>query len=131
MSTKTTAAANADLDSKYGNNLAGGYYVAALDACTALEAAAGTVVEKSGGSYARKPISFAAAAARAKASNAEIDMGEADFDHGDIGAWGIYAASSGGTPVHVIRLAVAIPFDTGYQPKIASGDLSITEGAYA
>jgi hypothetical protein len=129
MSTKPDAYANSHLDATYGSGTAGGFYVAALTAVTS--GAAGTVTEATGGSYARQAISFAAAASRAKASNADITFPTATADHGDIVAWGIYAASTGGSPVHVITLGTALTYDTGYQPVISSGDLTITEGAFA
>jgi hypothetical protein len=129
MSTRTTATANSRLDTEYGSGTAGGYFVAALTVITS--GAAGTVTEASGGNYARQAISFAAAASRSKPSNAEIDFGESDFDHGDIVGWGIYTAVTAGTLKHVITLQTPIPYDIGFQPKIASGDLSITEAAFA
>jgi hypothetical protein len=129
MSTKTNAAANADLDSKYGSGTAGGFYVGALTAITS--GAAGTVTEASGGAYARQAISFAAAASRAKASNADITFPVATTNHGNIVGWGVYSAITAGTLIHVIALGTAITYNTGYQPVISSGDLTITEGAYA
>lgn len=129
MSTKTTARANADLDTKYGSGTAGGWYVGALTAITS--GAAGTVTEASGGAYARQPISFAAAASRAKASNADITFPEATTDHGNIVGWGIYSASSGGNLQHVVPLGTPLVYNTGYQPVISSGDLTISEAAYA
>jgi hypothetical protein len=129
MSTKTNAYANSHLDATYGSAAAGGFYVAALTAVTS--GAAGTVTEASGGSYARQAISFASAASRAKASNADIEFPTATADHGDIVAWGIYDAEEDGNLLHVIELETAITYDTGYQPVISSGDLTITEGAYA
>ena len=129
MSTKTTAAANADLDSKYGSGTAGGFYVAPLSAVT--NAAAGTVTEMTTGGASRKAISFAAASARSKASNADITFDVATADNGDIVAWGIYSASSGGTLEHVIELVTPITYNTGYQPVISSGDLTVGEAAYA
>ena len=128
MSTKTTAAANADLDTKYGSGTAGGYYVGALTAVS--DGAAGTVTEANGGTYARQAISFAAASNRSKASNDDIEFPVATADHGNIVAWGIYTASTSGTLVHVVDLDTPITFNTGYQPVISSGDLTVSEPAY-
>lgn len=129
MSTKTTSRANAGLDAKYGSGTAGGWYVAPLSAIT--DGAAGTVTEMTTGGASRKAISFAAASGRAKASNADITFDEATADNGDIVGWGIYSASSGGNLEHVIELDTPLTYDTGYQPVISSGDLTISEAAYA
>jgi hypothetical protein len=129
MSTRTTAQANARLDSEYGSGTAGGYFVAALTVVT--DGAAGTVTEASGGNYARQAIDFAAAASRAKANDALIDFDVSTADHGNIVAWGVYTAVSGGNLVHVKELVTPITYNTGYQPQIDVGDLTITEAAYA
>ena len=129
MSTKPDSAANADLDDRYGSGTAGGFYVAALTAVTS--GAAGTVTEASGGSYARQAIDFAAASGRSKASAADITFPEATTDHGNIVAWGVYDASTGGNLKHVLELDTPIVYNAGYQPVISSGDLEVTEGAYA
>jgi len=129
MSTQTTARANAALDAKYGSGTAGGWYVGALTAIT--DAAAGTVTEATGGAYARQAISFAAAASRSKASNADIEFPEATTDHGDIVGWGVYSASTSGNLEHVIELVTPLTYDEGYQPVISSGDLTIAQAAYA
>jgi len=129
MSTMTTARANAALDAKYGSGTAGGWYVAPLSAITS--GAAGTVTEMTSGGASRKAISFAAASSRSKASNADITFDEASADNGNIVGWGIYSASSGGNLEHVIELDTPIVYNTGYQPVISSGDLTISQAAYA
>lgn len=128
MSTKPTAAANADLDERYGAGSAGGFYAAALTAVA--DGEAGSVTEATGGAYARQAISFAAAAARRKENSAEILFPQASTDHGNIVAWGIYDAVTVGNLVHVIDVNPAIVYNTGYQPRIAAGDLAIEEAAY-
>ena len=129
MSTKTTARANADLDTLYGSGTAGGFFVGALTAIT--DGAAGTVTEASGGSYVRKAINFGAASARSKANAADITFEVATTDHGNIVGWGVYTASTAGTLIHVKSITPSLTFNTGYQPVIAAGQLSLTEGAYS
>ena len=129
MSTKTTARANADLDAKYGSGTAGGFFVDALTVIT--DAAAGTVTAATGGAHARQAISFAAAASRSKASNADIEFPVATADHGNIVGWGVYDAVTAGNLHHVIELVTPLTYNTGYQPVISSGDLTIAEAAYA
>lgn len=125
--------ANANLDTKYGDGT--GFYVAALTVVTS--GAAGTVTEATGGTYARQSLAgiLEAAASRAKTTDTEIDFGVATADHGNIVAWGIVshadAAISSSNLQHVKSLVTPITFNTGYQPKIAAGDLTITEGAFA
>jgi len=126
MSTKTNAAANADLDAKYDGST---FYVGALTAIT--NAAAGTVTEANGGNYARQAISFGAAAGRQKASDDDIEFPQATVDHGNIVGWGIYSAATSGVLHHVIPLQTPIVYNTGYQPVIAAGDLVISEAAWA
>jgi hypothetical protein len=128
MSTKTTAAANSHLDTRYGAGTAGGFFVAALTAVA--DGAAGSVTEATGGTYARQAINFAAAASRSKASAADITFPVASANHGNIVAWGVYSAVSGGTLVHVKMLVTPITFNIGYQPVIASGTLTVAEPAY-
>lgn len=128
MSTKPDAVANADLDTKYGSGTAGGFYVAALTAVSDYDA--GTVTEATGGTYARQAIDFAAAANRSKANDADITFPVGTADHGNIVAWGIYTASTNGTLVHVKELQTPITYNTGYQPVISAGDLTVSEAAH-
>ncbi|HSH45796.1 MAG TPA: hypothetical protein VK966_08065 [Longimicrobiales bacterium] len=129
MSTKTTAAATADLDTRYGSGTAGGFYVAALTAVS--DGAAGTVTEATGGAYARQAINFAAASGRSKVSAADITFPEATTDHGNVVAWGIYDAEEDGNLKHVIELDTPITYNTGYQPVISTGDIGVSEAAYS
>lgn len=129
MSTRTTAQSNARLDSEYGSGTAGGFYVDALTAIT--DAAAGTVTAASGGAHARQAVSFGAASARSKANNADITFPVATANHGTIVGWGVYDAVTAGNLVHVRALVTPLTYNIGYQPVISSGDLTVSEAAYA
>lgn len=129
MSTKTTAAANADLDDKYGDGA--GFYVAALSAIA--NAAAGTVTEITDGNAARVHLDglLAAATGREKASTGDVTLPLSNTDHGNIVGWAITDAPTGGVIHHVIPLATAIPYNINFQPVIQAGNLVIAEGDWA
>lgn len=63
--------------------------------------AGGTGNEATGGGYARKSITFGAPTqngAKTQVSNsAAVDFGTMNADIGNVGYWGIYSASTGGT----------------------------------
>lgn len=124
MSSKTDAKANADLDS-----LLAGTYCAVLTAIT--NGAAGTVTESTDPGYARIAISWAAAASRAKSNNSDITFAAATQNNAAIVGFAIYAGLSGGSPLWIHAISPTVTYNTGYQPVITSGSLTVTEAAYA
>ena len=127
MSSKTTAAANAELDAYWGANLAGGFKLGLLTAIT--DGAAGTVTESADGAYARQDISFAAAANRQKASNATITYPVSTGANPPVCGYGIYTGA--GVLKRVIPITPSLTYTIGYQIIVDSGSLVVTEAAYA
>ena len=129
MSSKSDAAANADLDAKWGTGTAGGWWLGAISAVTS--GPGGDVTEITGGGYARQLISFDTASGRSKSNDVDITLPQATGDHPDIIAWGIYADETGGEPELIKEIDTPVPYDTDMQPVIEAGVLTISEPAWA
>lgn len=129
MSTMTTPRANAALDAKYGTGTSGGWYIGPLSAIGS--GPAGTVTEMTSGGASRRPISFAAASNRTKAQNADITFNVAIANNGNIVGWGLYSSASGGTPEHVKPAGTPIPYNTGQQPVLTSGSITVGQAAWS
>ena len=89
---------------------------------------ANTGTEVSGGSYARKEVTFATASGTSGsvATNADVTFDEATAPWGVVGWIGILDASSGGNLLYHTALDVSKDIDTGDIFVIQTGNLTVT-----
>ena len=89
---------------------------------------ANTGTEVSGGSYARKAVTFATASGTSGsvATNADVTFDEATAPWGVVGWIGILDASSGGNLLYHTALDVSKDIDTGDIFIIQTGNLTVT-----
>lgn len=85
-----------------------------------------TGTEVSGGSYARKSVTFAAPSDGAAASNATVTFDQATGDWGTVSHFGIFDASTSGNLLFYGALTVAKTVGTGDVFTIPSGSLTVT-----
>ena len=86
---------------------------------------ADTGTEVTGGSYSRKPISFAAESGGSAASNAAINF--TSMPTTNVAFWGIRDASSGGNLLYFGNFDIAQAITAGQTFTINSGNVVITE----
>lgn len=86
----------------------------------------GGLAEPSGNGYVRKAITFAAAASRAVAQNADVTFDQASGSWGMITHYGIFDAVSAGNMMAHGALSVSKEVVSGNTPKVASGEVTIT-----
>lgn len=87
---------------------------------------ANTGTEVSGGSYARKAVTFGAPSNGVSASSADVTFDQATASWGTIGWIGILDASTSGNLLYHTPLTTSKTIDTGDIFKIASGSLTVT-----
>ena len=107
--------ANDTLDSL----LSGSLYLALF---TAAPTSTGAGTEVSGSAYARQALSFAAASAGQKVSNAAVTFPSATGSWGTIVAWAVTTASSGGSQ-KTFRAITPIAVNSGDQVVFPSGNV--------
>jgi len=99
---------------------------------TAAPTDAGGGTEVTGGSYVRKSVTnnvtnWPAASGGAKANGTEITFIEATASWGEVVAFGIFDAESGGNLLYWADLTVSKTIGSGDTAKFAVGDLDVTE----
>lgn len=116
----STAQANSLLDTLLGSSA----YLALSTADPGLDGSG--LSEPVGNNYARVDVhlKFAAAAARAKVSNADIVFPTASGSWGTIGWWAIYDASTVGNMKWKGRFQASRTVASGEAPTIASGTIA-------
>jgi len=102
----------------------------ALYTVTPSDAGGGT--EATGGSYARKAVTnnatnWPAAAGGAKANGTLIEFVEATADWGEVVAFGLFDALSGGNLMYWGPISPSKTVSSGDTPKFKAGDLALTE----
>lgn len=86
---------------------------------------AGSGTEVSGGSYARQPISFAAASSGSSASSADITFPQATASWGTVAYVGILDQLTTGNLLFHTALTTSKAIDTGDIFKITTGNLTV------
>jgi len=86
---------------------------------------AGSGTEVSGGSYARQPISFAAASSGSSASNADITFPQATGSWGTVSHVGILDQLTSGNLLFHTALTTSKAIDSGDIFKVTSGNLTV------
>jgi hypothetical protein len=87
---------------------------------------AGSGTEISGGSYARRSVTFAAPSDGVSLSNADCTFPTATSSWGTVGWIGLYDALTAGNLLYHTPLDVSKTIATGDIFKISSGNLSVT-----
>ena len=87
---------------------------------------AGSVTEPSGNGYARKAVTFGAAASRAISNSAQVTYDQATGDWGTQTDWAIFDALSGGNMLAYGTLAAPKAVVSGNIPSVAVGEVTIT-----
>lgn len=87
---------------------------------------AGTGTEVSGGSYARKAITFGAPSNGASTNSAAVEFDQATGNWGTITHFGIYDASSSGNLLYHGALTSSKTIETGDVFKFAISNISVT-----
>lgn len=87
---------------------------------------AGTGTEVSGGSYARKAITFGAPSNGASTNSAAVEFDQATGNWGTITHFGIYDASSSGNLLYHGALTSSKTIQTGDVFKFAISNISVT-----
>jgi hypothetical protein len=87
---------------------------------------AGTGTEVSGGSYARKAITFGAPSNGASTNSAAVEFDQATGNWGTITHFGIYDASSSGNLLYHGALTSSKAIQTGDVFKFAISNISVT-----
>jgi len=87
---------------------------------------AGTGTEVSGGSYARRPATFAAPSNGVSATDADVDFAQATGAWGTVGWFGIFDASSSGNLMYHGALVTSKAIEIGDSFSISSGNLTVT-----
>lgn len=85
--------------------------------------------EPSVGAYARKAITFAAAASRQVAQNADVDFDQASATWGWVTHWGIFDALSSGNMMAAGKLTEPKQVVSGNTPSIASAEVTVSFNA--
>lgn len=98
---------------------------------TAAPTDAGGGTEVSGGSYARKAVTnnatnFPSAVAGVKTTGADVTFVTATGSWGEVVAYGIYDAATGGNLLFHGTLTTARTVESGDTPKFPSGSFSLT-----
>lgn len=86
---------------------------------------AGSGTEVSGGSYARQPISFAAASGGSSATNADITFPQATASWGTVSHVGILDQLTTGNLLFHTALTTSKAIDSGDIFKVTSGNLTV------
>ncbi len=86
-----------------------------------------TANEISGGGYARKQATFAAASGGSASNSADVTFPQATADWGTITHFAIMDASTGGNMLYYGALTASKTVTNGDTFKIATGDLTVTE----
>ena len=87
---------------------------------------AGTGTEVSGGSYARKSITFGAPSNGVSVNNAAVEFDQATADWGTIGYFALLDASTGGNMLYHGQLTASKVIENGDVFKFATSSLSVT-----
>lgn len=87
---------------------------------------AGTGTEVSGGSYARKSITFGAPSNGVSVNNAAVEFDQATDDWGTIGYFALLDASTSGNMLYHGALTASKTIETGDVFKFATSSLSVT-----
>lgn len=87
---------------------------------------AGTGTEVSGGSYARKAITFGAPSNGVSVNNAAVEFDQATDDWGTIGYFALLDASTSGNMLYHGALTASKTIETGDVFKFATSSLSVT-----
>ena len=108
-------------------SIPGTYYVGALTTAPDPDGDGTDIVEVSGGSYARQPITFDPAVDNEIVSAADINFPVATAPWGTIKALGIFSAVSGGTCRRVCRDGdfVDVAIDTNDRLELPAGQVSL------
>jgi hypothetical protein len=93
---------------------------------TAAPGETGGGTEVSGGSYARKAVSFGNASGGSMASDADVLFNVATASWGTVTHAGIFDASTGGNLLAYSALSVSKTIDANDQFKLASGSATMT-----
>lgn len=88
------------------------------------EDASGT--EVTGGSYARKTVTFATASSGSSATNADVEFDVATANWGTVTHIAVFDALTTGNMLYYGELTTSKTINIGDQLKITSGDLTIT-----
>jgi hypothetical protein len=99
-----------------------------LSTANPLDDASG-LAEPSGGGYARKAVTFGAAASRAVSNSAQVDFDQATASWGTITYYAIFDAASGGNMLAHGSLATAKEVVSGNTPYVAVGEVEISVNA--
>lgn len=86
---------------------------------------AGTGTEVSGGSYARQPISFAAASSGSSATDADISFPQATASWGTVSHVGILDQLTSGNLLFHTPLTTSKAIDSGDIFKVTTGNLTV------
>lgn len=84
------------------------------------------LAEPSGNGYARKAITFAAAASRAIVQNADVTFDQATGSWGTIPHYAVFDAENSGNMLAHGALSTSKEVVSGNTPKVASGEVTIT-----
>lgn len=87
---------------------------------------AGTGTEVSGGSYARKAMTFGAPSNGVSTNSAAVEFDQATADWGTITHFGLYDASSSGNLLYHGQLTASKVIENGDVFKFATSSLSVT-----
>ena len=87
------------------------------------------LAEPSGNGYARKAITFGAAASRQVAQSGDVTFDEATGSWGTITHWALFDAASEGNMLAHGALAVSKEVVSGNTPSIASGEVTVSFSA--
>jgi len=99
-----------------------------LSTADPLDTGAG-LAEPSGNGYVRKAITFAAAASRQVAQNADVDFDQATGSWGTITHWALFDAESAGNMMAHGALAASKEVVSGNTPSVASGEVTVSWNA--
>jgi hypothetical protein len=87
---------------------------------------AGTGTEVSGGSYARKAITFGAPSNGASTNSAAVEFDQATASWGTVTHFGLYDASTSGNLLYHGALTASKVIDTGDVFKFATSSVTVT-----
>ena len=87
---------------------------------------AGSGTEVSGGSYARKAVTFGAPSNGASVNSAAVEFDQATGDWGTITHFGVFDASSSGNLLYHGALTASKTIETGDVFKFATSSVSVT-----
>ena len=89
----------------------------------------GGLAEPSGNGYIRKAITFAAAASRQVAQNADVNFNQASGAWGTITHWGTFDSESAGNMTAHGQLGTSKEVVSGNTPSVASGEVTVSFSA--